>query len=714
MKRIYSQFNLGSLIVHYILDEDTHIMGLRILPARFDEDIPQHREDLSAQPENHFFRDWGGYPDSWNVEPLVLISLSGSERAGGFSQGQTMRNGKAAQNLNYQFQEKEIIDQKTIIKTVMQTPLGVQVKHYLTFHEETEYLRCHSEIINNSSEIIGLELLSSFTMGFISPFQTDDGPGKYKIHRFKSSWSSEGRHICENAEDLDLDSSWCNHGVNCERFGQLGSMPVRRWFPIVGIEDSEKGITWGAHIEAPGSWQMEIYRKDDFFHLSGGQADRDFGHWIKNLSPGDSFCSGKASITSVKGGIDKLCNVLISQQKQNRQHMTPVFNEWCTSWGKPSAEKLTPLLERVENMGARYFVIDAGWYADEGGRWEMSQGDWNISKDLFPYGLIEFCRTIRAKGLIPGIWFEPEVVGENANILKNRDWLVHRDEKPVKSGSRFFLDFRKEEVRDYLKSKLYQLIRECRIGYIKIDYNETIGPGCDGDDSPGEGLRKHLSEVQSFYRELQEEFPYLIIENCSSGGHRLEPSFINNSDISSFSDAHETKNIPIIAANLHNLITPSKSLVWAVVHPNDDTQRLYYSLAATFLGRICISGEIDKLSENQMSIISDAINFHSDASHIIVDGESHRFGESVTSYKDPHGWQALIRYSRKKNEVLIILHTFKDSPNEIFLPFDNLEEYRMIRELTCNKMIVEYQNDLLKFNKTSDFSGSVFLLKRRN
>lgn len=33
---------------------------------------------------------------------------------------------------------------------------------------------------------------------------------------------------------------------------------------------------------------------------------------------------------------------------------------------------------------------------------------------------------------------------------------------------------------------------------MKIDYNETIGIGCDGAESPGEGLRKNMEASVSF------------------------------------------------------------------------------------------------------------------------------------------------------------------------------------------------------------------------
>ena len=58
------------------------------------------------------------------------------------------------------------------------------------------------------------------------------------------------------------------------------------------------------------------------------------------------------------------------------------------------------------------------------------------------------------------------------------------------------------------------------------DYNETIGIGCDGAESLGEGLRQNMERSQAFIEKAKKEIPDIILENCASGGHRLEPSLM--------------------------------------------------------------------------------------------------------------------------------------------------------------------------------------------
>ena len=120
-----------------------------------------------------------------------------------------------------------------------------------------------------------MEMLASFSLGGITPFHQADAEGRLKVHRFRSVWSAEGRHECRSIEELHLERSWSGAGAFSERFGQLGTMPVRTWFPFVAVEDTVPGVVWGAQHAWAGSWQMEIFRQHDDVCLSGGLADRE-------------------------------------------------------------------------------------------------------------------------------------------------------------------------------------------------------------------------------------------------------------------------------------------------------------------------------------------------------------------------------------------------------------------------------------------------------
>ena len=209
--------------------------------------------------------------------------------------------------------------------------------------------------------------------------------------------------------------------------------------------------------------------------------------------------------------------------------------------------------------------------------------------------------------------------------------------RPLTSGVRRFWDFRQEWVQEHLAHKMIDLLRECGFGYLKIDYNETIGVGCDGAESLGEGLRSQIEAVQAFMARIRRELPDLVIENCSSGGQRNEPSMMALCSVGCFSDTHECVQIPIIAANMHRVILPRQNLVWCVLRPQDDARRLYYSLAATLLGRMCLSGDITRLPESGQRIVDEAIAFYRLAVPVIKQGFSRRYGPAGGQLRAPAG-----------------------------------------------------------------------------
>ena len=79
--------------------------------------------------------------------------------------------------------------------------------------------------------------------------------------------------------------------------------------------------------------------------------------------------------------------------------------------------------------------------------------------------------------------------------------------------------------------------------------------------------------------------------------------------MASFSDAHECVEIPIIAANLHRVILPRQSQIWAVIRETDSLKRMAYSVINTFLGRMCISGDVLHLTPEQWAVLEWAVSY---------------------------------------------------------------------------------------------------------
>ena len=138
-------------------------------------------------------------------------------------------------------------------------------------------------------------------------------------------------------------------------------------------------------------------------------------------------------------------------------------------------------------------------------------------------------------------------------------------------------------------------------------------------------------------------------------------------DMASFSDAHECPQIPIIAAALHRMILPGQSQIWAVLRAGDSLRRVNYSLVNTFLGVMCLSGDVEELSPEQWAKVDEGIAFFRAVSRIIRDGVSAFHGQVSASWRHPEGWQAVCRTAGE--ETLTVIHTFGGAfPKKITLP----------------------------------------------
>lgn len=75
------------------------------------------------------------------------------------------------------------------------------------------------------------------------------------------------------------------------------------------------------------------------------------------------------------------------------------------------------------------------------------------------------------------------------------------------------------------------MIERASIGYVKLDYNETIGIAADDEDSLGEGLRDYVLGIYGFIDTMRERFPGLVIEDRCSEAQRLEVAMIGRTDL---------------------------------------------------------------------------------------------------------------------------------------------------------------------------------------
>lgn len=177
-------------------------------------------------------------------------------------------------------------------------------------------------------------------------------------------------------------------------------------------------------------------------------------------------------------------------------------------------------------------------------------------------------------------------------------------------------------------------------------------------------------------------------------------------------DAHETVEIPIIAANLHRVILPRQAQVWAVLRQGDSRQRFGYSLAATFLGRVAVSGDLASLADWQQDLLAEALAFHRAAMPVLRDCVSRRYNELGASMRHPSGWQGLRMLSADGKSMLVVAHTFANAPAtplDIPLPTGNWHITNHFGEGPDATLA----NETLQIQITGDFSARALILENR-
>jgi len=680
-----------------------------LVPAGMEKEIAEHRENFNDTVACRGLRKALGCEfTAYQAENAIQFKISGDAYWGSFSAGSSMRNSESVGLLK----KYELLPMEDGVRLVMTDERGLELVQTVRYTNGDSFVRIATSITNKGEQSVDLEYLASFSLGMLSPFRNDDGCEAYEILRWLSNWSNEGRLEQRRVEELGLEMSWSGYGARCLRFGEQGSMPVRGFFPQIGFLDRKAGVVWGAVLDVFGSWEMEVSRRLDFFNLSGGLVDREFGQWKKTLQPGETLESPVAAVTCAKGDAETLQNRLIpfgegGDVPASELDFPVMFNDWCTTWGKPYPSELLPIAERLKGRDIRYFVLDAGWFVSRKDGLS-GVGDWNVPVRNYPDGLKHFVSQLREKGFIPGIWFEFEVVTTDAKLYSEHpEMLLHLDGKVLRSGPRCFLDLRKPEVVEYLSKKVIQFLKENDFGYMKVDYNAPTGFGCDGAESQAEALRQHTLAVEAFFRRIRRELPELVLEICSSGGHRLTPAWMRLASMGSFSDAHEGVEIPIIGANVANLIPARSNQIWAVLHPEDDENRFHYSLASGFFGRLCLSGDIAPLSAEQSGWVDEACALQRKAVPVLKNGTNHLVRKIGYSYTHPVGYQVFTKTGADR--VLVVVHTFEKGPESIDIPLDG--EWKLEGAFVPSG--VGYTlNHGLTLENLSDFQGMVFLLKK--
>ena len=189
------------------------------------------------------------------------------------------------------------------------------------------------------------------------------------------------------------------------------------------------------------------------------------------------------------------------------------LNSWEALAFDLSEPALFALAEDAAELGVERFVLDDGWF--KGRRNDKAGlGDWTVDPDIFPNGLGPLIDHIRRLDMDFGLWLEPEMVSPDSDLYRNHpDWCIHNDsgDRPTERNQ-LVLDLSRPEVMEYLKDAINALFDANDIAYIKWDHNRRLFPSGTAQANAYMELLTAIGEAH----------PHVEIENCSSGGGRID------------------------------------------------------------------------------------------------------------------------------------------------------------------------------------------------
>jgi len=435
----------------------------------------------------------------------------------------------------------------------------------------------------------------------------------------RSDWLGEGRWTTTRLRDelpaihQDLTGHTPRSAV---RRTSQGTWSTGGALPLGGAVSAAGGMTWLWQVENNGPWRWEVGEHvDDVFVALSGPTDVDH-QWQQPLAPEEAFTTVPVTI-ALGADLDAAAAALTRHRRATRRahpddaRPAIVFNDYMNTLdGDPTTEKLLPLVDAAAAVGAEVFCIDAGWY-DDGGDWWPSVGAWQPSRVRFARGLAEVTDRIRSHGMVPGLWLEPESVGVRSPVASSlpHDAFLQRAGRRIQEQERLHLDLRHPAARAHLDEVVDRLVRDFGVGYFKLDYNIDPGAGTDVDaPSAGAGLLGHSRAVLTWLDGVLDRHPDLVLEACSSGAMRADPAILSRVQAQSTSDQQDFLLYPPIAAAAPLSMLPEQAASWAYPQPSMTEEESAFCLVTSLLGRYFLSGYLNRMDEEQLDLVREAVS----------------------------------------------------------------------------------------------------------
>jgi alpha-galactosidase len=173
------------------------------------------------------------------------------------------------------------------------------------------------------------------------------------------------------------------------------------------------------------------------------------------------------------------------------------------------------------------FWFDAGWFKDV---YPKGVGNYHFFHEPFPDGLKWLSDEVHAAGMKFMLWYEPERVYQGTEVYNEHpEFLLHtehhNDPAWVNDFNHYLINLGDEAAWKYVYETLVESFETHGVDYYRQDYNiDPLAFWLEHDEPNRVGVTeiKHIDGLYRLWDALTERFPGLFIDNCSSGGRRLD------------------------------------------------------------------------------------------------------------------------------------------------------------------------------------------------
>lgn len=407
------------------------------------------------------------------------------------------------------------------------------IKGYPEFRAVEWVLHFHNTSAENSGQLTRVKV-ADFDMVY-------PAAGALKIHYAEGNKISKADYAPRTAEFRT------EQPLHIEPHGGRSSEEA---FPFFNLESeaSRQGVM--VAVGWTGTWFADLEKRDPSrLTLAAGMLNTDLylypGEQIRTPSVALMFWSGDRM-----NGHNRFRRLVLAHH--SRKVDGSPFYPLCSAFNyrdpQPCGEYSCLTADWAIAMVRRYsmfeltpdvFWLDAGWHTGAGDfrhgkSWANTTGNWTVDRERFPEGLKPVSDAVHEAGAKFMVWFEPERVVKGTQwATEHKEWMLDTEWPEGSEQSTWYLfDLGNDEACDWLCKYYGDLIEENGIDYYRQDFNMLpAGYWRDADEPGRSGIKeiRHIENLYKFWDYLLERFPGLLIDNCASGGKRLDWESIGRS-----------------------------------------------------------------------------------------------------------------------------------------------------------------------------------------